>query len=349
MRTLLLAVRTLLFAAAMLGAAGIASAQVPAVPAVPGALPAGLSGPLLAQRARVEQQRNGVLEAGARHNERCRAVKEGSPEHRDCIASRDRLRAQIVALRAAAEALEDEIDAAVALEKKRLTARDVELSAAIARDVTAIRRLGFDRRAEDFAEWEKLGAEARAGFEKEIIDSATDAAIAKVRGSLLEGFKSFDDAQAARWIGKLAKVDPRPVELIGLIERLAKLKDKAQIAESAELVLERIGKLQKTRQALQPAGRAQAREDLLLTGLDLVCDVVPPPGDQSCKAFKVAGKLTAASLYNNAARRVALGEVERLNAMTEAQLLGLARINQLMAAHIQDRNEVRRKLAALEP
>ncbi len=332
----------------MLGAAGVASAQVPALPVVPAALPAEPSRPLLVKRAQIEQQRKGVLDAGARHNERCRAVKEDSPEHRDCVASRDRLGAQIKALRAAADALEDEIDAAVALEKKRLSVRDGEISAAIERDVTAIRRLGFDRRAEDFAEWEKLGAEAKARFEKEIIDSATDAAIAKVRGSVLDGFKSFDDAQAARWIGRLAKVEPRPVELIALIERLAKVKDKAQIAESAELVLDRIKKLQKAGQALQPAGAAQAREALLLMGLDLVCDVVPPPGDKSCKAFKAAGKLTAASLYNNAARRVALDEVERLTAMTEEQLRALAKINQLLVAHIQDRNEVRAKLRALD-
>lgn len=337
-----------LLAATLLGAAGSATAQIPALPVIPGALPAGAAWPLQAKRALLEQQRKTVLYGGTRHNERCRAVKEGSPEHAECIASRERLDGDIRVLRAATDKLDDDIDAAVAIEKKNLAARDGEITAAIDRDIAAIRRLGFDRRAEDFAEWENLGAEAKARFEKEIIDTVTDAAIAKVRGRLLEGFRAFDDAQAARWIGELAKVDPRPVELIGLIERLAKIQDKAKIAESAELVLDRIEKLQKGRQALQPAGTAQAREEFLLMSLDLVCDVVPPPGDKSCKAFRAVGKLTAASLYNNVARRVAVNEVERLTAMTEAQLRGLARINELMGKHVKDRNEVRTKLKALD-
>ena len=242
----------------------------------------------------------------------------------------------------------DSVDPAPTAERKRLAARDQQITEAIARDVTAIKNLGFARRAEDFAEWERLGADAKASFEKEIVDTATDAAIAKVRGRVLEGFKSFDEAQAARWIGRLAKVQPRPVELIGLIEGLAKVKDKAKIAESAELVLDRIEQLQKAGQLAQPAGRGQAREDLLLVGLDLVCDVVPAPGDRSCKLFKTTSKLTVASLYNNASRRVAVREVERLTTMTEAQLHALARINELMVKHVRERNEVRAKIKQLE-
>lgn len=240
------------------------------------------------------------------------------------------------------------VDPAPTAERNRLAVRDQQITAAIARDVTAIKKLGFAGRAEDFAEWENLGADAKASFEKEIVDTATDAAIAKVRGRLLEGFKSFDEAQAARWIGRLAKVQPRPVELIGLIEGLAKVKDKAKIAESAELVLDRIEQLQKAGQLAQPVGHGQAREDLLLVGLDLVCDVVPAPGDRSCKLFKTTSKLTVASLYNNASRRVAVREVERLTTMTESQLHALARINELMAKHVRERNEVRAKIKQLE-
>lgn len=266
-------------------------------------------------------------------------------EHLKYIAEVNRL--LINTLPNSARAIEVPSQEAVALEKRRLTKRDAELTAAIDRDLRAIQGFGFDRRAEDFAEWERLGASAKASFEKEIIDSATDMALAKVRGRILEGFKAFDAAQAARWIGRLSKVNPRPVELIGMIERLSKLQDKAQIAASAELILDRIEKLQKTGEFMNSASTAQAREVMLLMGLDLVCDVVPPPGDESCKAFKTIGSLTAASLYNNAARRVAIKEVERLTTMTEAQLRGLAKVNELMAKHVKERNEVREKLKAL--
>ena len=222
-------------------------------------------------------------------------------------------------------------------EKTRLTARDRELSAAIERDVRAIRRLGFDRRAEDFAEWEMLAAEAKAQFETEVLDAATAIIADKITNRVLESFSRFDAAKASRWIGMLDNVDPRPTEVIRLIRKVGDIPNKGDAVEDAKMIVAFI-------ERLQQGGAAQHREDLLLLGMDLMCDVVPPPGDASCNAFKTVGKLTVASLYNNVARRVAVKEVEQLTTLTEAQLRALAKINELMTRHVQERNDVRVRL-----
>jgi hypothetical protein len=233
------------------------------------------------------------------------------------------------------------MDLAIEAEIVRLTARDKELTAALDKDAEAIRNFGFARRAEDFAEWEKLGADAKAQFEKEVVDAATDQIAGRVSERLLESFSHFDAAKADRWIGLLEKVEPRPTELIRLIQKVGNIPDKARAVEDAAKIVQGI-------ERLQQAFTAQTREDLLLLGMDLICDVVPPPGDASCNAFKTIGKLTVASLYNKVARQIAINEVERLTTMTEGRLRALAKINELMVTHVRERKEVRTKLKELE-
>jgi hypothetical protein len=106
-------VRLVVIITACLGAVDSALAQVPALPDIPNALPAEAARPLEAKRAQLDRQRKAVLDSGSRHNERCRAVKDGSPDHGECLASREHLTGEIRSLRIAADKLEDEIDSAM--------------------------------------------------------------------------------------------------------------------------------------------------------------------------------------------------------------------------------------------
>ena len=106
-------VRLVVIITACLGAVDSALAQVPALPDIPNALPAEAARPLEAKRSQLDRQRKTVLDSGSRHNERCRAVKDGSPDHGECLASRERLTGEIRSLRIAADKLEDEIDSAM--------------------------------------------------------------------------------------------------------------------------------------------------------------------------------------------------------------------------------------------
>jgi hypothetical protein len=320
---------------------GLVQTGVPALPEIPKALQENVRASLIAKRQPLAEQKLVLIDEGNSINQRCAKVEKGSQQHQDCLAQLARFNAGVQTLRSKVDQLADEIDLAIDAEIALLGSRDKELTAALDRDAEAIRNLGFARRAEDFAEWEKLGADAKAQFENEVIDAATDQIAGKISDHLLESFSHFNAAKAGRWIKLLEKVEPPPTELIRLIRKVGDIPDKARAIEDAAKIVQGI-------ERLKQASAAQSREDMLLLGMDLICDVVPPPGDASCNAFKTIGKLTVASLYNNVARRVAINEVERLTTMTEGQLLALAKINELMVKHVKERNEVRAKLKQLE-
>lgn len=330
----------LLFAVTF-SAAGLVQTGVPALPEIPTALQENVRASLIAKRQPLAEQKLVLIDEGNSINQQCAKVQKGSPQHQECLARLARFNAGVQTLRSKVDQLADEIDLAIDAEIARLTVRDRELTASLDKDAEAIRNLGFARRAEDFAEWEKLGADAKAQFAKEVIDAATDQIAGKVSDHLLESFSHFDAAKAGRWVKLLEKVEPRPTELIRLIRKVGDLPDKARAVEDAAKIVQGI-------ERLQQAFTAETREDLLLLGMDLFCDVVPAASEASCNAFKTVGKLTVASLYNNVARRVAINEVERLTTMTEGQLRALAKINELMVKHVKERNEVRAKLKELE-
>lgn len=89
-------------------------AQVPVLPDIPIELAASVRQPLVARHTQLQAERTAVLENGARHNQRCRSVEERSNLQRECLASRERLNGELKTLRAAVNALEDDIDGVVA-------------------------------------------------------------------------------------------------------------------------------------------------------------------------------------------------------------------------------------------
>lgn len=215
------------------------------------------------------------------------------------------------------------------------SARRRHLELLIARDMQAIRRLGFARRAEDFEAWERLSAKARDEFWAEVRSELTEIIVDKSRDKLLQGFKHFDERKGDRWIAFLeSQENPPPPELIEAIRRVSRMRSKGKAAYDAKYIVDGIEKLNKARGAKD-----------LKTGapvlLDLVCDAVPQrPFNRPCKYFRTAAKLTLASLYNNATRRVARAEVERMTTLNERQLHHLNRLHKLMAKHVKELNSI---------
>ena len=216
-------------------------------------------------------------------------------------------------------------------------ARLRELDAQIASDAEAIRRLGFAGRAEDFAAWDQLAADAKHEFEGSVSDAITDAVVDKAQGKILDAFKSFDEAAAAKLIARLRAEHPQADgnELYMLIERLGRVADKEAIGNSAEEILKRIDQLQDI--AETPGQRVEIAE----LAASLMEGLVEDP---RLKFLITEIKITSASLYNNASRRVALNEVERLTTMTEDQLRALNKLQALMVRDVTERAEIARQL-----
>jgi hypothetical protein len=54
--------------------------------------------------------------------------------------------------------------------------------------------------------------------------------------------------------------------------------------------------------------------------------------------------IAIAALYNNAVRRVALGEVERLTKLTEEELKAIKRVAEVMKEHVRQLNDLKAQL-----
>lgn len=333
-RTILLA-----FAAFHLGQA---AAQVPAVPQVPRALPGSVSPPLAAKQMQLERRRKIFLEEGALHNARCKG-QDTSIDAQGCAQGRKRLGAELAALRKDVESLDDEIDAALAAERIRLQARDKELQRQIDVDATAVRNLGFDRRAADFEAWGKLSLDSQLEFQRTVSAEATSLAASYVKDGMISGVKKLDAAKVEGWVAVLAKQDPPPSEIIAVLRRMASIPDadRLKLATDAKYLATLIQDVAKS----APVTRWR---DGLPVLLEIICDGVPQQTSKQCKGLKAIASSTAAALYNNAAQRVAEAEIERLTSLTEAQLGQLARLNRLLARHVEERREVSARLKELE-
>lgn len=215
----------------------------------------------------------------------------------------------------------------------QLLAREKELTAAIQRDLLAIERLGFKRRAQDIEEWAQLSADAKRAFEDEIKGKALDAVLSRSKDALLKGLGGFDANKAKVWTEKLNSRSPRPDGLISAIEKFARTGGERRIEDAEALLkeIERYGKLKGVDSGEKSAEAA----------LDLVCEFTPSPLQAQCEALRTITELTISSLYNNATRRVAAREIERLTTLTEEQLKALNKLNMLLAKHVQERNEIR--------
>lgn len=86
-------------------------AQVPELPEIPAGIRRFEAPQLFAQRESLARDRQLLIDAGDRHNERCSSVVEGSPLAAECTGSRDALLARLAELTSEIEAFEKEVAA----------------------------------------------------------------------------------------------------------------------------------------------------------------------------------------------------------------------------------------------
>ena len=321
-----------------------AFAGIPSVPAIPDALPDSARATLTAERASLIQQKQALVDEGGVINRDCARVERDSAEYRECLTRQNAFASHLADLRTAVEGLSHQIDRAVVAETQRLATRDRELTAAIDRDVTAIRRLGLDSRAEDFAEWEKLGANAQHDFEMQLKDQLENVLVSQGQAKVSDIFKDIDDAHLERLIHMLEKADfPKRSPMLSALRQLlaAGSEGRAHMVEQASIISTGIER------GLQGAASTNLEERLQFAS-DFVCDAAETTKVLAgCHLLKSELQVVSAALYSNAARRVAISQVERLTQMTEAQLQALNKIDALLKRHVAERNEVRSALNAL--
>lgn len=327
----------------LLGMVAPVGAQVPQPIPVPAELPDPPRGQLIQRRTALLDERDVVRSRVAANRAKCQSVLEKSAAAAECTAAQGPLKQAIEAYAGAVRAFNDHIAAAILVERKRLEEIDRQLSAAIERDLTAIRRLGFSRRAEDFEEWEKLAEDAQKQLEDTVKGEVINAIASAVQDRMLHGFKKFDAETSRRWIAYLEKRDPPMVETAAILRRIASLSDsdRARLAIEAKYLVKAIENMHKV-------SPVRTWTDAAPVMLDMICQGFPTePIHSQCKAFRAISKITVAAAYNNVTRRVAITEVQSLTKMTEDQLKALEKINELLVKHVRERNDVRTKISAL--
>lgn len=327
---------------AMLAAASCAHAAMRGMPEIPTVLPDAVRQPLLAKRQPLAEKKLSLIAEADRNKSMCANVVVDSAQHSTCLGMQRDFNARVAAMNDAFDQLADEIDAAITAEIKRLAERDAELTRNIASDITAVNRLGFARRAEDFEEWNKLAAGARDNLSNEVQGAIVDALVSKIQDSALERFQGFDPKLAGGWIASLEKLNPPPKELIAAIRRVLSPGTRTQLVDDAKFIVEHLDALKDIYDADNIALA------IALTYHQVVCDMAKPPLDTICQLGKTEAKLVAASLVNFGTQHVAKREIERLTQMTEEQLNALKKINGLLVKHVNERNEVRAAIKALE-
>ncbi len=232
-------------------------------------------------------------------------------------------------------------------ERQRLQGEDTRLSQQIAVTIEAVRRMHFDRRAEDYEAWIKLSQDSQkelvAKVEKETTTWMVDAA----QDKMLETFKRFDETKAERLVAWLEETSrrhdsPAPVEVISAIRRLSNVESKGRIAYDAKYVLKAIDRI------LAGMEVKDLQQGLPIL-LDCVCDLVANNAslEKHCKVFRSVSDVTVAALYNNVTRRVAIHEVEQLNDMTETDLRTLDNYTKELKELMTKRNQVRQQIHML--
>ena len=121
-----------LFIVALL-AVDAAQAALPAMPEIPVTLPDSVREPLIAKRQPLALRKMTLIEEGKSINQQCTNLQKGSPQHQACLARQTRFNANAASLGREFDKLEDEIDAAIGAEKKRLAALNPDTSVVDAR------------------------------------------------------------------------------------------------------------------------------------------------------------------------------------------------------------------------
>jgi hypothetical protein len=209
-----------------------------------------------------------------------------------------------------------------------------DLRQKVLNDEAAIKRLGFEKRAQDFADWDKLAEDAKEDFERETRDDLTDIAIDKAFSGLKRGattIGSLNPPKANRLIRELQTAGVTDPYLIAAIRKLANASGKPAVAVGVNEFLEGVKTAVKV-----------ARKDENNGNLDAIANMLSAvETDPELSLLLNDIKFAAASVYNNAARRVSQNEILQLTALNEQQLKDLKRLSELLKNHVTQLNKAK--------
>ncbi len=233
-----------------------------------------------------------------------------------------------------------------------------ELHRKIESDKTAIRNLGFDKRQEQFEEWEKLSAEKKKEFEaqtlKALKTSATSLFEIGLKSAATTGGKNaiefLDHNSAAEVRRKLEQMGIADPYFLELVDKVAKAKNKEEKLKVGIDFAENLKNKIKGGVGIEENIKNGRTDDAAWDAALFLMNTMFP--DPRLKAISTLGTEEArVMLYEiqwGSTELVAANQVRKLTSLTEEQLKILVPLTDLMEKHVRELNQAKDDLKMLK-
>ena len=312
-----------------------AEERIPALRAIPVQLPVDVRTPLAKRRAELEQE-------FARFKAEADAFSQ-RPASEQTDAEYDALQARRTRYIAKARAFNAEVGQATdAYLRKHID----ELSAQIAGDLEAIKRLKLDKRAEEFEEWAKLSKDARADLENQALDALITVSLSGVQAGA-KIVASHNPWLANEMIGHLRTLGVNDPFLLEAIKKVGATKGKPAMAKAVNEWLDAIGKARDVYSIAKDGAKAGDLTEKKNAALGALATVLSwGVEDPKLSLLVTEIQVATAALYNNVTQRVVSSRVEQLLHLADEELKSLKRLQGRLTEHMKQRRAEREALAS---
>lgn len=218
----------------------------------------------------------------------------------------------------------------------------------ISRNQEAFRRLGFAKRADEFAEWEKLAEDSRVAFKKELVQISVDlmldeaAALTALGAGKVVSRWTMRDAN--RWIRTLKKTGVKNEWLFQELRKFGAAGNReARVQGMKDLIAATSQAVQSASKETEGGPALEKMETLAKTFVDGVAIAHGPV----MRALVSDLEFTSAAVFKNATQRVSRARINDLVEMTEEQLKAVQKLSELMKKDVDALSEAVKEFDAL--
>lgn len=325
---------------------------VPLYAEIPGLLPppscSKEDSPRLAQTQRdLQSRQDEVVQNGKDFMRDCTGVAEGSEQDARCQRRQDALEPPKQEYTRKAHAYNSDV-------LRMLRGCVDRLAAAVARDQHAVRNLGVDKTAQQFAEWVDWASSATQERDeqwrealKESAQTILESSVEAATDHVLDAAGSLNPPTANRLITQLRKAGVGDTLLFDAIRTVAYTPNKPEKARAAKKIIERLSQL-KTIWDLKDlaldteSAKWKAGADVIsLFVIDRRLQLI---GNLALQDVRFAFY----SVNANIVRQISLSQIERLSNLTEVQLQDLKLLSRRMVSDVQELRAAKKELASAE-
>jgi len=330
--------RATLWIAAALFTAGASAQpqQIPTLEDIPQALSSPPRDSLDRRHMGLASTRDSLRTRIKTHFERCSLYYSNSSEARECPGATVQLDTEKEAYIVAVKSFNWDLQQAIGDEQNRLEKRVREMEQAISNDANAVKRFGFDRRAEDFDKWVRLSKEAQDKAVDKLLERLFETAADEMRSGILDQLTRANGADIDQMLLKLQAAGLGAVASADALRQYQATQDKQLLKSIAKQLSEDLRSIIKFDENYQKSEKFEAAWEAL--------QFFSPPGVRQVLAAVETGAWVT---YGVGMQAVAIAEVARLNKLTDKELKAVQNIHCLFETHTLERYNAKLKLAML--